>query len=70
MHILHSWGPPLKSYMNFVCVCVCVCETWLCKWEKSVVDECSTELGHGKILEEITELTTAAVYVCGCVIVI
>jgi len=47
-----------------------VCETWLCKWEKSVVDECSTELGHGKILEEITELTTAAVYVCGCVIVI
>jgi len=47
-----------------------VCETWLCKSEKSVVDECSTEMGHSKNVEEITELTTAAGYMCGCVTII
>jgi len=59
MHILHSWGIPLNLYTN------CVFVTHGC-----ANDEFSVETGHIINLEEITELTTAAGYICGCVIMI
>jgi hypothetical protein len=49
---------------------LCVCHTLLCKWKKSAMSECSTEMDHSISLKEITVLTTAVGYLCGCITVV